>query len=89
MPEKVTESAPQNGTTASDTSLLNAAVTHVQEPAATRRAIITNAHVLGRATGKNRGGDHSGDEVSEDEGPEPEVIANDEGMVLGCGLELA
>jgi len=84
MPEEVTESAPLSGATDSNTNVLNTASTQaapaVQEPAATRRAIITNAHVLERVTGHNHGGEHSGDEVTEDEGPEPEVIANDEGM---------
>ena len=86
MPEEATESAHPNGTTANDANVLNAAVTQVvptiQEPAATRRAIITNAHVLERVTGQNHSGEHSGDD-SGDEGPEPEVIANDEGMTFG------
>ena len=77
MPEKV---IPQNGTTSNDTH--TAATQAVQEPVATRRAIITNAHALERVTSQSHGGEHSGDEVTEDEGPGPEVLENDEGMAF-------
>ncbi|KAF8415114.1 hypothetical protein EV426DRAFT_705865 [Tirmania nivea] len=92
MPEEITESAPLNGTTTNDTNVLNAAASQLvpaaQDPAATRRAIITNAHVLERVTGPNHGGEHSGDEVTEDEGPEPEVIANDEDLMDDFPLDI-
>lgn len=69
MSEDAPTGSNTNGTSTSDSTA------EAQQPA--RRAIITNAHVLQR--GANHG-EHSGDEVSEDEGPEPEVIANDEGI---------
>ncbi|RPB25265.1 protein phosphatases PP1 regulatory subunit sds22 [Terfezia boudieri ATCC MYA-4762] len=85
MPEEVTKSAPLNGTTGNNKNILNAATTQtvpaIQEPAATRRAIITNAHVIERVTGQHHGGELSGDEVTEDEGPDPEIIANDEDLM--------
>ena len=82
MLEEATETAHPNGMTANDTNILNAQVVSAIQAPVARRAIITNAHVLERVTSQNHGGEHSGDDT-EDEGPEPEVIANDEGMTFG------
>lgn len=76
MSEESPISAPLNGTSsvhdANDTMQ-----PEVQQPEV-RRAIITNSHVFERGAGHE---EHSADDVSEGEGPEPEIIANDEGTV--------
>lgn len=76
MSEESPTSASPNGTPSMhDTD--GAVQREVQQPAV-RRAIIANAHVLQRGAGHE---EHSGDDVSEGEGLEREVIANDEGTV--------
>lgn len=76
MSEESPTSAPPNGTSSMHDT--NDAIQLEEQQPAVRRAIITNVHVLERGAGHE---EHSGDDVSEGEGPELEVIANDEGTV--------